>query len=167
MGNTPVEFHAFTTRCNGIAGSLRNTAGIESNGNRIEVTALWDTGATNSCISHDVVQKLSLTPTGKITIQTPSGASVMDTFMVNVLLPNRVIIPDVVVCDSDIGAQGIGMLIGMDIIRLGDFAVSNYDGKTVFTFRLPSKQTTDYVQQINLANIMGPPHGPGKRKRKR
>ena len=27
------------------------------------------------------------------------------------------------------------VLIGMDIIGLGDFAVSNYRGKTTFTFR--------------------------------
>lgn len=164
MGNTPVEFHAFTTTYSGIARSLRNDARIESNGKHIDVTALWDTGATNSCISHDVVQQLSLVPTGKINIQTPNGSSVVDTFMVDVFLLNRVRIRDVVVCDSDIGTQDVGMLIGMDIIKEGDFAVSNFGGKTVFTFRLPSKQVTDYVQQINLANIIGPKHGSGKRK---
>ena len=30
------------------------------------------------------------------------------------------------------------VLIGMDIINLGDFAVSNHNGKTTFSFRMPS-----------------------------
>lgn len=47
---------------------------------------------------------------------------------------------DVQVCDTDIGKQGLEMLIGMDIITLGDFSVSNYNDKTVFTFRVPSKE---------------------------
>ena len=29
------------------------------------------------------------------------------------------------------------MLIGMDIIRLGDFSISNGAGKTLFTFAMP------------------------------
>ena len=45
----------------------------------------------------------------------------------------------------NIGAAGIGVLIGMDIITSGDFSVSNYNGKTVFTFRTPSQERIDYV----------------------
>ena len=45
---------------------------------------------------------------------------------------------------SKIGAQGIDVLIGMDIISKGDFAVSNYNGKTQFSFRLPSQEDVDY-----------------------
>lgn len=36
-------------------------------------------------------------------------------------------------------------LIGMDIITLGDFAVTNVNGKTVFSFRYPSCEKIDYV----------------------
>lgn len=32
------------------------------------------------------------------------------------------------------------MLIGMDIILLGDFCLTNKDGKSVFSFRIPSKE---------------------------
>ena len=59
------------------------------------------------------------------------------------------------------------MLIGMNIINLGDFTVSNFQGKTTFTFRMPSESTTDYVKQIKVLNIIGTPHGKGKRKKKR
>ena len=80
-------------------------------------------------------------------------------------LPNGVGIRGVQVCDSKIGDQGLGVLIGMDIIVNGDFSISNFNGKTVFTFRTPSKQITDYVQQITIENAIGRKHGHGKRKR--
>ena len=69
------------------------------------------------------------------------------------------------VCESEIGNQGIGVLIGMDIIGKGDFAVSNYDGKTVFTFRTPSIKLTDYVQQNAASRTVGKLHGKGNKKR--
>ena len=40
------------------------------------------------------------------------------------------------------------MPIGMDIISQGDFAVSNFNGTTVFTFRPPSKATIDFVKEM-------------------
>jgi hypothetical protein len=46
--------------------------------------------------------------------------------------------------DSEIGNQGIDVLIGMDIISLGDFAISNFDGKTQFSFRIPSQRHVEY-----------------------
>ncbi len=49
--------------------------------------------------------------------------------------------------DSEIGKQGIDVLIGMDIISNGDFAVSNYDGKTYFSFRLPSQEHVEYKKK--------------------
>ncbi len=48
---------------------------------------------------------------------------------------------------SEIGNQGIDLLIGMDIIGLGDFAVTNLNGVTQFTFRLPSVESIDFVNQ--------------------
>ena len=36
----------------------------------------------------------------------------------------------------------------MDIINQGDFAVSNKDGKTAFSFRLPSIECIDFVKQL-------------------
>ena len=64
------------------------------------------------------------------------------------------------------GNQGLGVLIGMDIITAGDFAVSNYNGTTMFSFRIPSQKKTDYVAETNLQNMIGT-HGKGKRKRKK
>jgi hypothetical protein len=44
------------------------------------------------------------------------------------------------------------ILIGMDIITIGDFSITNVDKKTVFTFRFPSIKTIDYVEEVNNLN---------------
>ncbi len=157
---------AFTTVNNGIANKLLNDVRIVYGDLETTAKAQWDTGATGSCISYDVVKSLKLVPTGKKNIQTPSGVRQVNTYLVNTILPNNVTINDVEVCDSEIGNQGIGMLVGMDIINLGDFALSNNNGQTVFSFRIPSMKKTDYVKEINLERLIGPKHGKGKRKRK-
>lgn len=157
---------AFTMAFKGLANKLLSDVIIISGDQEVNVKAQWDTGATGSCISHDVVSKLGLLPTGKKVVQTPSGNGEVNTYLVNIKLPNNVRVNDVEVCDSEIGNQGIGMLIGMDILNLGDFALSNYKGQTVFSFRVPSTKKTDYVQEINKELLIGPRHGKGKRKHK-
>lgn len=145
---------AFVIREPGIRNKLHSEVKISYNRQETTVRALWDTGATNSCISADVVSNLGLVATGKLPIQTPSGNDVVNTYLVDVMLPNDVPIPDLMVCDSKIGAQGIGMLIGMDIINQGDFVVSNYQGKTVFSFRMPSESVMDFVSGIKASNVI-------------
>ena len=43
----------------------------------------------------------------------------------------------------------------MDIIGTGDFAVTNLDGKTVFTFRIPSAERIDFVKEIRDGKTRG------------
>lgn len=62
----------------------------------------------------------------------------------HIVLNNEIVIQDVSVIDSEIGNQNIDVLIGMDIITLGDFGVSNFENKTQFSFRIPSKEHVDY-----------------------
>ena len=80
-------------------------------------------------------------------------------------LPNDVLIKDLVVIDSEIGSQSIGVLIGMDVIGMGDFAVSNFGDKTVFSFRIPSDKRTDYVAELRKSQLIGPTHGKGKKRK--
>lgn len=53
------------------------------------------------------------------------------------------------VTGNDLG--DVDMLIGMDVISKGDFAVTNVGGITTFSFRIPSQETIDYVAQDNDA----------------
>ena len=128
--------------------------------------ALWDTGATRTCISEEIAKELNLVPTGKEIINTPSGTSVQNTYLIDLLLPNGVTIGNVMAIDTKIGSQSIDVLVGMDIITLGDFSVSNYNKKTYFTFRVPSQKHADYCNEGRINNLIGKTHGKGNKKRK-
>ena len=134
----------FTERYGKIQNKLINSAVIESELNFLPVKAQWDTGATGTCISKNVVKSLNLSPIGKVQVHTPSGIGVMNKYLINLILNNEVRIMNVSVMDSEIGAQGIDILIGMNIISLGDFAISNYENRTQFPFRLPSQEHVEY-----------------------
>lgn len=108
--------------------------------------AIWDTGATNSVVTQALVNDCGLQPIGVTTVKTAAGERLADTYLVALWLPNRICIPSLRVTEGIIGG-GMDALIGMDIICRGDFAVTNKDGKTNFTFRIPSLEYIDFVKQ--------------------
>lgn len=96
------------------------------------------------------MEALGLEPTGYLNVITPSGIGELPTYILSLVLPNGIRLEDIRVCGSAIGNEGIHVLIGMDVITLGDFATSCKDGKTKFTFRIPSVKDADYVNdQLN------------------
>ena len=143
------DFFAFTTSYNGRTNRLINEAVIVYGQEQMHTkNAQWDTGATNTCISKTVSDRLGLVPVSNTLMQTPSGQRVANVFVVDIVLRNNVTVKDIQVIESDIGQQGIDVLIGMDIITLGDLAVSNVNGQTKFSFRVPSCEEIDFVKQI-------------------
>lgn len=107
-------------------------------------TAIWDTGATRSVISSKVVQECGLSPTGMAKVFTANGEMVANVYRLSVFLPNKIVFPYVAVTEGKI-ADTEDVLIGMDIINSGDFAVTNFDGQTVFSFRIPSCGMIDFT----------------------
>ena len=109
--------------------------------------ALWDTGATNSMITERVATMCALTPIGITHVATAGGPLLSTpTFLIDVGLPNNVVVEQVTVAQGNL--SGIDLLIGMDIILLGDFAVTNYDGITSFSFRIPSSERLDFTRPV-------------------
>lgn len=106
--------------------------------------AIWDTGATNSAITSNVIDQCGLKATGMTVVDTAQGTTTTETFLVGIVLPNKVVFPEVRVSKGVL--RGPDVLIGMDIIGAGDFAVTNKDGKTVFSFRMPSTECIDFVK---------------------
>ena len=146
--------NAFRYKPGTIVKTLKSTVTISSGDNSTKAIALWDTGATLCCVSEDVVKQLSLVATGKARVSTPSSENeLVDTYLVDLLLPNDILIKDVIVAHSKIGAQGIGLLVGMDIISRGDFLITN-NKETVFSFRMPSEGMMDFVSGIKFANAI-------------
>ena len=107
--------------------------------------ALWDTGSTMSVISEELASKLNLEPVGEMLAETAGGKYVAKRYVVSISLPNRLNIENVMISSGKLG-PGIDLLIGMDIITLGDFAITNYNNKTVFSFRFPSCEVIDFVK---------------------
>jgi hypothetical protein len=106
--------------------------------------ALWDTGASNSCITADFAQKLKLSPFSVVEIQHAGGKSNSGVYKVNIGLPNNIIMPMMNVTECQSVAGQFDMIIGMDIITRGDFAVTNLGGKTMVSFRVPSSVSIDF-----------------------
>ncbi len=105
--------------------------------------AVWDTGATASVISQPVVDQLNLKPVGMIRVRHADGESMQEKYLVNIMLPHGVGFPFVEVTKAKL--SGLDVLIGMDIIGMGDLTVSNFGGQTVFSFRSPSVQTLSFI----------------------
>ncbi len=109
-------------------------------------TALWDTGSTMTVISDELASKLNLEPVGEMIAETAGGRYVAKKYVISLHLPNRLNIENVMISSGKLG-PGIDILIGMDIITLGDFAITNYNNKTVFSFRFPSSEVIDFVKE--------------------
>ena len=106
---------------------------------------VWDTGATNSVITEKVAKELDLKPIGIKEVHTASGSDFQNQYLINIVLPNGVGIRNVLVTEGKLNQ--IDLLIGMDIITLGDFAITNLGGQTTMTFCMPSCHTFDFVQE--------------------
>ncbi|WP_428045652.1 SEC-C metal-binding domain-containing protein [Candidatus Avelusimicrobium fimicolum] len=134
---------------------LNSSVQIENAFDKTQKTAanaIWDTGATSSLITPKIANALQLLPFQKAKVSTPSGSHDADVYLVTLYLPNKVIVPNIKVL-SGVPAN-CDMLIGMDVIGLGDFAVSNYGGKTTFSFRVPSCSEIDFCKDGYLRPIV-------------
>lgn len=124
--------------------SRPNSKDIKNN----QYIATWDTGATNTVISEKVVKECELIPIGFTKVLTANG--IMDTgvYVIDIILPDNVEINNLKVTEGKIGNTDV--LVGMDIITRGDFAVSNYNNQLKFTYREPSMQPIDFVKDRTI-----------------
>lgn len=74
------------------------------------------------------------------------GITEQEVYMINLMLPNGIGFTNIQVTKAE-ALPGAQVLIGMDIITMGDFAITNKDGNTVFSFRYPSLATIDYIKE--------------------
>ena len=122
-----------------VVGSGERICGIRM---PIVVKAIWDTGAYGSVISPRVAKELGLMPVGVKPIQTANGTYEAYAYVVDVMLPNKLVIRGVEVSESDLKVYDA--LIGMDIISMGDMKITNKP-TTKFIFRIPAEGDTPLV----------------------
>ena len=109
-----------------------------------------------------------LAPTSVAKVTGVHGTQLSNVYLIDVYLPNRVIAEEVEAVESPALAGELDdVLIGMDIIGLGDFAVSNFQGKTTFAFRIPSLAESDFGPPTPKVGRNDPcPCGSGKKYKK-
>lgn len=78
-------------------------------------------------------------------MSTVAGIGLCEVYLINVFLPNDVGFPNITVTKGQIGS--VDVLIGMDLINKGDFALTHEGGNTVFSFRYPSLATIDFQDE--------------------
>lgn len=107
-----------------------------------DISAIWDTGAMCSTISADLVSALGIKPLGQVNVSHVDGVSVFNQYVVNVLLPNKIEVQMLIVNDGKL--NDADLLIGMDVISLCDFAITNVGDSTKFSFQIPSLTDIDF-----------------------
>lgn len=138
-----------TKKWNKICSSIITEVGILIGEKLFTVNAEWDTGATKSSISKELIKELQLKSIKKDKVITTTGIEQKEVYNIEVLLKDDsdILIPINVAEGDNLKQTGIDMLIGMDIIHFGDFVISNYNGETCFSFRYPSKGLIDFTKE--------------------
>jgi len=150
------KYHAFFTTYVGITDELNTPISIIPiyttdalfQNVPFEAEALWDTGATDSCIKPALWERLKLCPieSGRTELVGIGGNVTADLTLVDLLLTPVLEIASCPVYITDFPGDA-DILIGMDIIGMGDFVVCNTDNKTSFSFAMPP-----FPDRINLAD---------------
>ena len=131
---------------------------------KVTVNAIWDTGATNSVITQQVVDACNLEQISTAEVIGVHGPELSGVYIVAIYLPNKMIYPVVRVTKAKLAHGKFDMLIGMDIIASGDLAITNKDGKTMFSFHYPSRHSIDFVKNTN--QVAKPPKQKGRNRKK-
>jgi len=115
----------------------------------LSINALWDTGAMMSAITPEIMDKLKAPPVDRKKIAGIHTSQEVDIVSITLELPNSVIKRTfkVAVCNITSNTE---MIIGMDIISLGDFALSNGNAQTLFSFAVPPfRDKIDFTKKQN------------------
>jgi hypothetical protein len=169
--------HALTNHSKGIARSIITPVEVTDllTNQKVSTKGIWDTGATDSVITESTARLLGLRALKRVMVQGVHGNKEVNVYYINITLNNKNITlnTQVTECDELSPDNSVGMLIGMNVITMGDFVISNYQGDTVMTFRVPSLQKIDFVsgmktgQQLIKTNVPGRndpcPCGSGKK----
>jgi predicted aspartyl protease len=113
----------------------------------LKAKGLIDTGASRSAISNTFVQAAKLTAYEKCTIRMAKGEYVSFVYTVDVMFPNQMIAQNIKSAEFS-GSHEFDFIVGMDILRMADMAITNAGGVTVLSLRAPSAdEHIDFTKQ--------------------
>jgi len=150
------EYRAFFTTYMGVTDELTTPVGIVplyTTGPAVckiplKIEALWDTGAVSTLIKPALWDRLKLRPleNSRTRFAGVGGPVEADVSFINLFLTPELMIECCPVYAADFPGNE-ELLIGMDIIGMGDFAVCNTGGKTSFSFAMPP-----FPDRVNFAD---------------
>lgn len=115
---------------------IETPAVVKANGKSVSVIAVWDTGSTHTVMAPHVANELAALLHGGVNAHTMGGYVNHKFCTVSLELGGYIKVSGNILCSpSSLSADNrVGLIIGMDIISLGDFSIKNSSGKTVMTF---------------------------------
>jgi len=146
------QVNALTHESSTITNSIITSVNVTNTFTRdqLQTKGIWDTGATNSVVTKSTAQQLGLIPVSQAKVRGVHGIRSVNVYDVIITLHNKNIKlrTRVTECDELSADKSVGMLIGMNVINMGDFVITNYQGHTAMSFRVPSLQKIDFVAGI-------------------
>ncbi len=139
-----------------LSGVLRINAGEEEESitaNDPEISwkkALWDTGATQCSISDRLATQLDLPQVDFVDVATAAGVIQLPVYKIHLILPNNLVFHDLEVVGFMYTDDDCDLIIGMDIMTQGDLSLTNMEGRTVFSFRIPSLHVVDFEAEQSM-----------------
>jgi hypothetical protein len=106
--------------------------------NRFLVRALWDTGSTTTIISPEISYALNLSNLGNESMETLVGFGQVSTYVVDLFLDDKIVLQKLKVVEMPCRNQYFDMIIGLDIIKLGNFSITRNKDNFSMNFDLPA-----------------------------
>jgi hypothetical protein len=118
-----------------------------------DVLALIDTGATDTSISDKLAAGLGLNVVARCRVDAAGGTHTANAYSIDVLLRNMVNFTRIRAVEFVKTIQIFDIIIGMDILTLGDLAITNHNHQTVLSFRVPpDTKHIDFVSAVSRAD---------------
>ncbi len=113
-------------------------------GTQIACKALWDTGANASMITRHVVEALGLEVLSYTDVTGIHGTERRPVYSITLVLADSVIFERTKVIGANSLPDEHEAILGMDVITLLDFAITNFGGNTTHSIRYPSLREIDF-----------------------
>jgi hypothetical protein len=102
----------------------------------LRAKALIDTGASRSAISNSFVQAAKFVSYEKCTIRMAKGEYISSGYVVDIIFPHGISAGNIKAAEFS-GRHEFDFIVGMDILRMTDMAITNAGGITVLSLRSP------------------------------
>ena len=129
-----------------------NTIGVlvnvYANFTRALVLGIIDTGCSNTCISDELAEKMSLISCGTQPFSVVGGETIdANCYIANITIDNTIPCGDIEVGSYQKADAFYDVIIGMDILSKCDFAITSVNGHMKLTMAYPSKRDLDFTKE--------------------